>query len=88
MQREVKHQFPDVIFVTNPRNYGKGLGLYTSLCDAYCYALDHFDFPALLRLDTDAMIIGHDPELPIIEFFKNNPNVGLAGMHVNGIAFL
>src|SRR5687767_11410786 len=81
-EREVKHYFPDVVFLANPRNYGKGLGLYTSLCNAYRYALEHFDFPVLLRLDTDALIIGRDPELPIIEFFKKNPNVGLAGRHV------
>ena len=82
-QREIKHHFPDVIFITNPRSLGLALGLYTSLCNAYCYALDHFDFPVLLRLDTDALIIGPDPELPIIEFFKNNPNVALAGVHVD-----
>ena len=84
-QREVKHHFPEAVFVSNPQNLGKGLGLYTSLCNAYSYALDHFDFPVLLRLDTDALIIGHDPELPIIEFFKNNPNIGLAGRHVTGL---
>ena len=88
-EREVKDHFADVIFLGNKRNLGKGLGLYTSLCNAFRYALDHFDFTAvLLRLDTDALIIGHDPELPIIEFFKNNPNIGLAGRTCEGIAFL
>src|SRR5688572_6883764 len=75
-EREIKSHFPDdVIFLENQRNLGKGLGLYTSLCNAYSYALDHFNFPVLLRLDTDALIIGHDPELSIIEFFKNNPSI-------------
>jgi hypothetical protein len=81
----VKKQFPDVVFVENKRNLGKGLGLYTTLCNAYSYALDHFDFPVALRLDTDALIIGPDADLQILEFFKKNPDVGLAGLHVSGL---
>src|SRR5688572_5003287 len=83
-EREVKDHFADVIFLGNKRNLGKGMGLYTSLCNAFRYALDNFDFTALIRLDTDALIIGPDPELTIIDFFKKNPTVGLAGRHIRG----
>ena len=82
---KVIEQFPDVLVIKHEKNYGKGLGLYMTLSHAFCYALDQFDFKALLRLDTDALIIGHDPELPIIEFFKKNPNMGLAGQYVKGV---
>jgi hypothetical protein len=37
-----------------------------------------------VRLDTDALITGHDPELPALQLFENNPNVGLAGRIVRG----
>jgi hypothetical protein len=66
-------------------NHGKGLGLYTTLSKAYHFALDHFDFAALLRLDTDALIIGPNPESHILDFFKHNPDVGLAGRYIRGL---
>ncbi len=83
--KTIMEQYPDVIILKNDKNYGKLLGLYMTLCNAYRYALDKFDFHALMRLDTDALIIGHSPELQIIEFFKKNPTVGLAGRHVKGL---
>jgi len=85
-QHLILDRFPDVVFVTNKRNLGKALGLYTTLCHAYTYALDHFEFPALLRLDTDALIIGHGPDVDIVEYFRKNPTVGLAGRYVNGLS--
>src|SRR5688572_17818718 len=68
---KVERQFPDVIILKNIRNHGKLMGLYTSLCHAYAYALDQFDFRVLVRLDSDALVIGHSPELSIIQLFKN-----------------
>ena len=82
---KVIERFPEVLVLKHEKNYGKGLGLYMTLSHAFCYAMDQFDFKALLRLDTDALIIGHDPELPIIEFFKKNPKMGLAGRYVKGV---
>ena len=85
-EKKIKDLFPDVVILKNRKSHGKLLGLYISLCHAYSYALDHFTFDALLRLDTDALIIGHSPESQIFEFFKSNPNVGLAGRYVKGVA--
>ncbi|HTE33493.1 MAG TPA: glycosyltransferase family A protein [Chryseolinea sp.] len=87
-RQQIQAQFPDVIIHQNKKNLGKALGLYTSLSRAYSYALDHFNFSALLRLDSDALVIGHAPELAIIEYFKNNPTVGLAGRYAMGIRSL
>ena len=83
--QEIVKNFPWIIILKNDKNRGKLLGLYMTLCNAYRFALHHFDFHALLRLDTDALIIGHDPELAIIEFFRKNPTVGLAGRYVKGL---
>lgn len=82
---KVKEQYPDAVIISYDTNQGKTLGLYMTLCKAYRYALEHFDFKVLLRLDTDALIIGHDPEAPILEFFEKNPSVGLAGRYVKRV---
>ena len=81
----LKRRFPEIIVLRNKKNHGKALGLYKSLSNAYRYALDQFGFDALLRLDTDALIIGPDPEKQIIELFKKDPSIGLAGRYVKGL---
>lgn len=81
----VSQAFPEVIVLRNDKNYGKQLGLYLTLCKAFRYALEHFDFKVLLRLDTDALVIGACPEIPILSFFRDNPAVGLAGRYVKGV---
>lgn len=84
-QNTLEKYHPDIIILKTTKNYGKLLGLYTTLSNAYRYALDEFDFCALLRLDTDALIIGHEPEAQILTLFKNNPSIGLAGRYVKGL---
>jgi len=79
-------QHPDVIILKTTKNHGKGLGLYITLSNAFCYALDKFDFSALLRLDTDALIVGPEPEAKILDFFNSNPSIGLAGRYVKGLS--
>lgn len=37
-------------------------GLFVSLARAYQHAVDHYAFQTLLRLDTDALVIGANPE--------------------------
>jgi hypothetical protein len=81
----LKQQHPDTIILRVEKNQGKGLGLYTTLAKAYRFALDNFDFSALLRLDTDALIIGPEPESHILKYFKDNPDVGLAGRYIKGL---
>lgn len=83
-QREIKAHYPDAIVLSNKRNHGKGTGLYTSLSNAYAYALDHFDFKALLRLDTDALMIDYGADELILNYFQANPEVGLAGTYNRG----
>lgn len=82
---QLKRKHPTVVILKTKKNYGKGLGLYKTLSDAYRFALDEFDFSALLRLDTDALVIGQNPETAILNYFKNNPSVGLAGRYINGL---
>jgi hypothetical protein len=81
---EIKQHFPEIIIFGTDQNFGKGLGLYVSLSHVYEFALQQFDFKGLLRLDTDALITGHDPELPALQMFKENPKIGLAGRYIKG----
>ncbi|MGI4885132.1 MAG: hypothetical protein ACRYFR_09260 [Janthinobacterium lividum] len=86
MEHAIAARFPEAVVLPARENYGKGLGLYESLCYTYRYALDTFEFKALLRLDTDALIIGHGPGLAALNLLRRDPSVGLAGRYVRGLA--
>ncbi len=65
--------------VPMPRRHGMGGGLYLTLCRAYAHALRCWRFDALLRLDTDALVIGPFPERLPIEMFRSNPRLAMGG---------
>ncbi|MGC3947088.1 MAG: hypothetical protein QM762_21650 [Chryseolinea sp.] len=83
-RRRISSAYPDIIILSTKQNLGKGLGLYTNLSYAYRYALDHFDFETLLRLDTDALMIGYGADKAIASYFAAHPKVGLAGTFIRG----
>ncbi|MDQ3651421.1 MAG: glycosyltransferase [Acidobacteriota bacterium] len=78
--------FPDLDVVKTPENYGKMGGLYLSLSMGYLHAHQLYDFEALLRFDTDALIIGDRPEEDAAQFFRQHPNVGLLGHYHRHVA--
>ena len=82
--RKIEAFYPDAIILSSRQNLGKGSGLYVNLSIAYRYALDHFDFEVLLRLDTDALMIGYGADEAIASYFAAHPDVGLAGTYVKG----
>jgi len=69
----------DVLYT--PRPLGGWAGLYINLSNAYQHALDHYDFTVLLKMDTDALIIGAEPEKHAISLFESNPFAGMAGQY-------
>lgn len=77
----VKNRFPDLIVLKTSKNYGRDAGLYLNLSQAFIYAYKHFDFEVLLRLDTDALVIGYNAEIEAIKFFTDHPDVGLIGSY-------
>lgn len=83
-RRRIEQSYPDIIILSTKQNLGKGSGLYTNLCIAYSYALDHFDFETLLRLDTDALMIGYGADKEIAAYFAAHPKIGLAGTYIKG----
>ncbi len=78
---KVQKKFPDIDIIKMPISYGKLCGLYISLSLAYRHAIENFKFTALLRLDTDALVIGREPEKEALELFRNYPTVGIAGQY-------
>ena len=78
---ELKKKFPEVDVITTPKNYGRLCGLYITLALAYKYAIENFHFSALLKLDTDALVIGKDYAEYAIKLFENNPVAGMAGQY-------
>jgi hypothetical protein len=69
----------DVLCTLRPM--GGWAGLYINLCNAYKHALENYDFKAILKLDTDALIIGTNPEKEALQLFEKNPFAGIAGQY-------
>lgn len=79
---EIKKRFPDIAVLPTHKNLGKVAGLYINLSNAYKYALDHYEFDALLKMDDDALIVGRDPQTAAIDCFEQDPKAGMAGRHI------
>jgi hypothetical protein len=81
---KLRQQFPELDIFKTDRRYVKFLDLYVSESIAYCYALDNYNFKALLRMDDDVLIIGDDPQKAAFALFEKNPNIAVAGRHIKG----
>ncbi len=80
----LKNKYHEIDIITNKEQYGLLGGLYIALSHAFVYALDNYSFKVLLRMDTDAMITGYNPQLEAIEMFEKNPRIGIAGFVKRG----
>ena len=80
-----QEQFPqvEIDIVPTPKPMGRLLGLYITLCTAFKHAVTHYHFGALLKLDTDALLIGDNPAKEAIEMFASYPSMGMAGQYPN-----
>lgn len=79
---EIAAQFSVSAVIRTRKNNAKHGGLYLTLCQAYRHALEHYDFACLLRLDTDALVIGPSPELDAIRLFSHCREVAQAGRYL------
>ena len=77
----IQQQVANIDVVTTQKNMGWLCGLYINLSVAYKYALDHYDFLTLFKLDTDALIINHEPEKDAVILFSENKKAGMAGQY-------
>ena len=77
----IKECFSDVVVLTTTEVRGKKVGLYLTLSDGYALAYENYTFDVLLRLDTDSLVIGPNPEKDAIEYFHQNPDCGIIGSY-------
>lgn len=80
-QEKFPHLEIDIVPTAEPM--GRLLGLYITLCLAFKHAVTHYHFGALLKFDTDALIIGDNPAKEAIALFKTHPEIGMAGQYPN-----
>lgn len=80
----IQSQVPNLDVVKTPRNHGGHGGLYLTLSLGYLHAYKHYNFKVLLKLDTDALVIGERAEEDAINFFNQHPNVGIIGLYGHG----
>ena len=76
--------FPNVV-VLEAEDYGEGAehttqgALWCKQAHALKYLLQRYHFDLLLRMDTDALMIGDAPDEDVLAFFRSRPEVGLVG---------
>lgn len=71
-------RYPEVDLLRNWHRTGLQ-DLMRSLQRAYRHALDRYQFQALLKLDTDALVTGSGVDLDILEVLRAHPDVGMIG---------
>ena len=69
------------ITVLQPAGQGIRGGLWTSLANAYVHIFERHAFDTLLRIDTDALVIGYNPEEDALRYFKQHPETGMLGSY-------
>jgi len=79
--KRIKERIPAVEILCTPTSRGKLCGLYITLSHAFRHVISRYHFDALLRIDTDALIIGKAPEKEVIELFKTDSTIGMAGQY-------
>ena len=74
---------PNADIITTKKAMGGWAGLYITLSLAFRHAVENYRFKAVLKLDTDALIMGDAPEKEAIELFSSNQKAGIAGQYPN-----
>jgi glycosyltransferase involved in cell wall biosynthesis len=72
---------PDLTVLRNDRPHGGRSGLYVTLANACRVALDRLSFRVLLKMDTDALMVGSGLVTQAIRAFEENPEAGLLGSY-------
>jgi hypothetical protein len=55
--------------------------LYFNLAKAFEFALERYDFDALLKIDDDGLVIGSGGDEQAIQFFRSNQSVAIIGSY-------
>jgi hypothetical protein len=72
---------PDIAIMPAPGPPGRRGRLWTKLAAGYRWLLDRYEPGLVLRLDADALLIGHGLEAAAEKAFAGNPGAGLLGSY-------
>jgi glycosyltransferase involved in cell wall biosynthesis len=81
VDEELRRLRPDVTVLRNERPHGGRSGLYVTLANACKVALDRLPFRVLIKMDTDALMVGPGLVTQAIRAFEDNPEAGLLGSY-------
>ncbi|MDB5110293.1 MAG: hypothetical protein JWR67_1407 [Mucilaginibacter sp.] len=73
--------YPGVEVIPTRKPMGGWAGLYITLALAFRHAIENYRFSVLLKLDTDALVIGSNPQQEILQHLTLNPLIGIAGQY-------
>lgn len=79
----IQEHYPWLEVVFPERPAGGGASLYVNLSLTYKQILQRYRFDVLLKLDTDALVTGPEPEQPALETFRCDPLAGIGGQYPN-----
>ena len=79
--KQLAPDYPDVDILVSKKPLGVWAGLYVTLSRAFKHALSHYQFQLLFKMDTDALVIGHEPENEAAQLLKSNSQMGIAGQY-------
>lgn len=78
----VSDLWPDItVLPVPPGASGTQGGLWVKLSEGYRWVLERYQPRIILRLDADALLIGHGLESKAEQAFQSNPEVGLLGSY-------
>jgi hypothetical protein len=77
----LRQDYPSMVVLTTPGADDWYGGLYLAISMGMQYAVEHYDFRVLLRLDTDALVIGFGAEEEASLYFQQYPSVGQLGSY-------
>ncbi|MEO6916920.1 MAG: hypothetical protein ABI151_15940 [Chitinophagaceae bacterium] len=77
----VMADFENMDLICTSKPSGRMGGLYISMCKAFAYVLEKYDCTLMMKLDTDALLIGPGPEQVALAFFRDNPRMAVAGQY-------
>ncbi|HYE55800.1 MAG TPA: hypothetical protein VD996_13200 [Chitinophagaceae bacterium] len=77
----VKELFPAADVLCTVKPMGGWAGLYITLAWAYRHALENYGFRLLLKLDTDALVVGYEPQREAFDLFERDERMGIAGQY-------
>jgi len=81
LDEELRRLRPDVTVLRNPRKHGGRSGLYVTMSSACKRALDRFSFKVFMKMDTDALMVGHGLVTQAIRYFEDHPEAGILGSY-------